>query len=93
MLFRSLDQTVMLAMVERVSCAHGGRKLIFEGWVWRAFRLLQLATLLRVAVELAPAMLHAGLLLAVSLWTLALLPWCWRLLRWYGSPRPDGRPG
>lgn len=86
--------TVMLAMVERVSCAHGGRKLTFEGWVWRAFRLLQLATLARVGAELAAAPSRsAWLLLAASLWLLALSPWCWRLLCWYGAPRPDGRPG
>lgn len=86
--------SVMLAMVERVSCAHGGRKLTFEGWVWRGFWLLQLATLVRVGAELVPAPLRSvSLLLAVALWSLALLPWCLRLLRWYGSPRPDGRPG
>lgn len=86
--------TIMLAMVERVSCAYGGRKLAFEGWVWSAFWLLQLATLMRVASELAFMPLPAvALLLAASLWLLAWLPWCLRLLRWYGSPRPDGRPG
>ncbi len=86
--------TVMFAMVERVSCAYGGRKLDFEGWVWRGFWLLQAATLARLVAELAPVPLRGALLLlAVALWTLALLPWCWRLLRWYGSPRPDGRPG
>lgn len=86
--------TVMLAMVERLSCAYGGRKLMFEGWIWRGFWLLQMATLARVGAELAAASLRSGLLLlAISLWAMALLPWCWRLLRWYGSPRPDGRPG
>ena len=85
--------TVMLAMVERVSCGHGGHKLTFAGRVWWAFWLLQAATLARVSTELRPVWLPAGLLLAVSLWLLALLPWCLRLLRWYGSPRPDGRPG
>ncbi len=86
--------TVMLAMVERVSCAYGGRKLTFEGWVWIGFWLLQAATLARVGAELVPTPLRSdGLLLAALLWALALLPWCWRLLRWYGSPRPDGRPG
>ena len=86
--------TVMLAMVERVSCAYGGRKLTFQGWVWRGFWLLQAATLVRIWAELAAAPWRSALLLfAISLWVLALLPWCWRLLCWYGSPRLDGRPG
>lgn len=86
--------SVMLAMVERVSCAYSGRKLTFEGWVWRAFWLLQAATLARVGAELAPvAQRSHWLLLVAALWALALLPWCWHLLRWFGSPRPDGRPG
>lgn len=86
--------TVMLAMVERVSCAYGGRKLTFEGRVWFAFWLLQAATLVRVAAELvATPWRSAWLLLAATLWILSLSPWCWQLLRWYGSQRPDCRPG
>jgi len=86
--------SLMLAMVTRVSCGHGGRALVADGWVWGAFWLLQLATGLRVWAALADAEQTQWLtLLALCAWTAAVLPWALRLLRWYGQPRADGRPG
>jgi len=86
--------SLLMAMVTRVSCDHGGRALVADGWVWALFWLLQLATLLRVVADLTEPrfMLHLTVAAAL-LWLLAVLPWALRLLRWYGRPRLDGRPG
>jgi len=49
---------------------------------------------LRVVSGLVDLRYLQGLTLAAALlWTLALLPWALRMLRWYGLPRIDGRPG
>ena len=44
--------SLMLAMVTRVSCGHGGRALVADRLVWTLFWVLQLATVVRLA-ELA----------------------------------------
>ena len=81
-------------MVTRVSCGHSGRLLVADRLVWSLFWLLQLATVLRVVSDLVDLRYLLGLTLAAALlWTLALLPWALRMLRWYGLPRIDGRPG
>lgn len=86
--------SLMLAMVTRVACGHGGRALVADRLSWSAFLLLQLATLLRIAAAVAPPAWVGGLTAATAgLWLLAVGPWGLRLLRWYGQPRPDGRPG
>jgi len=86
--------SLLLAMVTRVSCGHSGRTLVADRLVWGLFWLLQLATVLRVVADLADLRYLLGLTLAAALlWTLALLPWALRMLRWYGLPRVDGRPG
>ena len=86
--------SLMLAMVTRVACGHGGRALVADRLSWSAFLLLQLATLLRIAAAVAPPAGVGGLTAATAgLWLLAVGPWGLRLLRWYGQPRPDGRPG
>jgi len=86
--------SLLLAMVTRVSCGHGGRVLVADRLVWTLFLVLQAATLTRVAAAVLGPEHHAVLTLAaVSLWVLAMVPWGWRLLRWYGRPRPDGQPG
>lgn len=86
--------SLLLAMVTRVSCGHSGRILVADRLVWSLFWLLQLATVLRVVSDLVDLRYLLGLTLAAALlWTLALLPWALRMLRWYGLPRVDGRPG
>lgn len=86
--------SLMLAMVTRVACGHGGRALVADRLSWSAILLLQLATLLRIAAAVAPPAWVGGLTAATAgLWLLAVGPWGLRLLRWYGQPRPDGRPG
>lgn len=88
--------SLMLAMVTRVSCGHGGRALVADRIVWSLFCLLQLATLLRIAATLPvwPAGALPWLLLAsTSVWLITMGVWGGRLARWYGRLRPDGRPG
>ena len=88
--------SLMLAMVTRVSCGHGGRALVADRIVWSLFCLLQLATLLRIAATLPglPAGVLPWLLLAsASVWLITMGVWGGRLARWYGRLRPDGRPG
>lgn len=86
--------SLMVAMVTRVSCGHGGRSLVADRLAWSAFLLLQAATVLRIAAALAPPAWMGPLTLAVAaLWLAVVAPWALRLLRWYGQPRPDGRPG
>ncbi|RYY81318.1 MAG: NnrS family protein [Comamonadaceae bacterium] len=85
--------SLLLAMVTRVSCGHGGRALVADDALWALFWLLQAATVLRLAATLpqgpAPALLAA----AGSLWGAVALAWALRLGGWYGRPRADGRPG
>ncbi len=86
--------SLMLAMVTRVSCGHGGRSLVADRLAWSAFLLLQAATVLRIAAAVAPPAWMGTLTLTVAaLWLAVVAPWALRLLRWYGQPRPDGRPG
>lgn len=86
--------SLLLAMVTRVSCGHGGRVLVADGFIWFAFLVLQLATWLRVAAAIMHNEYHALLtVLAAFCWLVATAPWAIRLFRWYGKPRTDGRPG
>ncbi|TSE27995.1 NnrS protein [Tepidimonas thermarum] len=84
--------SILYAMVTRVSCGHGGRKLLADEATWWGFWVLQGSVVLRVGSAMWPDE-AVGLLLAVSTWCAALIPWGMRLLSWYGRPRPDGRPG
>ena len=84
---------LMLAMVSRVSCGHGGRPLVADGLLWSLFWLLQGAVLLRLAAALWPAGGAALLPWAALLWAVVVLAWGLRMGRWYGRPRADGRPG
>ncbi len=85
--------SLMLAMVTRVSCGHGGRPLVADGLVWLLFCLLQLATLLRLAAAVGGGTSVILTVAAASAWALVVLPWSWHLLNWWGRPRRDGRPG
>lgn len=86
--------SLLLAMVTRVSCGHGGRALIADRLVWTLFLTLQVATLVRVAAAVLGSTYYSALtVLAALLWAVAVVPWAIRLICWYGQPRPDGRPG
>lgn len=84
--------SLMLAMVTRVSCGHGGRPLVADGLVWWLFCLLQVATLLRLAASASGGSVILTLAAAAT-WALCMLPWAGHLLSWWGRPRRDGRPG
>ncbi|MDO5086077.1 MAG: NnrS family protein [Comamonadaceae bacterium] len=76
--------SLMLAMVTRVSCGHGGRKLVADNLVWALFWLLQ------ASVGSAPFWV---LPLAALLWAGVMTVWSIRYANWYGRPRADGQPG
>lgn len=84
--------SILYAMVTRVSCGHGGRKLLADNATWWGFWILQAAVVLRVGSAAWPNE-AVGLVLTILVWLAALGPWGVRLLAWYGQPRPDGRPG
>ncbi len=85
--------SVMIAMVTRVSCGHGGRTLTADNIAWGLFWGLQVAVLLRLAAALWPAASQGLLVLAASAWLLVMGAWAVRYSRWYGRPRVDGKPG
>lgn len=91
-LARAFLGSIMYAMVTRVSCGHGGRKLLADPATWVGFWVLQSAVVARIVAALWPDTL-ALMVGAALLWFAAVLPWGVRLLSWYGRPRPDGRPG
>ncbi len=84
--------SLMLAMVTRVSCGHGGRALVADDLVWALFWALQVTVLLRLAaaVQGAPAWLTP---LAALAWAGVVTVWALRYANWYGRPRADGQPG
>lgn len=84
--------SLMMAMVTRVSCGHGGRHLVADDGVWAFFWLLQAGVLVRVAAAW-PDAAPGWTALAALLWLAATTPWALRLWGWYGRPRADGRPG
>ncbi len=85
--------SLMLAMVTRVSCGHGGRALVADNLIWTLFCLLQLATVLRISGALQSALAGWLLLAAATLWALIMGVWAVRLGGWYGRLRSDGRAG
>ncbi len=84
--------SLMLAMVTRVSCGHGGRSLVADDLVWALFWALQLAVLLRLAAAVQGAPQGLTLLAALA-WAAVVTAWALRYANWYGRPRADGKPG
>lgn len=85
--------SILLAMASRVACGHSGRSLVADAFLWSAFWLLQAAVLARLASALWPAMPPFVLLFAALAWASVATGWALRYGRWFGLPRPDGRPG
>jgi len=83
----------MFAMITRVSSGHGGRKEPADNIAWTLYWVLQTAIALRVIAGLWPAFATALTLAAIYAWCLAMVGWALRYGRWFGKPRPDGRPG
>jgi uncharacterized protein involved in response to NO len=89
--------STLIATATRVSSGHGGRTVAADRVVWSLFWVLQCTVLARVAAAVLAASGSGG---AVSLIAVAAVGWCvvcvaWALRygRWFGTPRPDGRPG
>ena len=85
--------SLMLAMVTRVSCGHGGRALVADRLVWTLFWVLQLATVVRLAASAPWPWSPVLLAVAALLWAGIMAVWGLRLIGWYGRLRADGRPG
>ena len=85
--------SLMVAMVTRVSCGHGGRPLVADNFVWMLFCALQGAVLMRIAAAAPVASARVFTLCAALAWAIVLAAWASRYGSWYGRPRLDGRPG
>lgn len=89
--------STMLAMVTRVSCGQGGRTLVADNFIWRLFWGLQAAIVIRLLAALAMHVdSHWGIALLCTAaigWTAVCWAWSLRQGHWFGTPRPDGRPG
>lgn len=85
--------SLILAMVTRVSCGHGGRTQVADAFTWAAFWGLQAVVVLRLIAQLWPGSSTWLLPAAAVGWLLVMGAWALRLLRWYLRPRLDGRPG
>lgn len=75
--------SLMLAMVTRVSCTHGGQPVVADRWLWWSFLALQPVVALRLLASLVSGP-HVGFTLSVALWGWGLLMalWASRLIRW-----------
>jgi uncharacterized protein involved in response to NO len=83
--------SLMLAMVTRVTCGHGGRAVVADDFLWTLFWLLQAAVLARIAAAAVPSV--SLYLVAAALWAAVVIPWSLRYGNWYGRARADGRAG
>lgn len=91
-LFIGFFGSLLVAMVTRVTQGHSGRPLEFGNAARFAFILIQLTALLRIYAELSPDYL-AWQSAAALLWLCAFLPWVFRSLWIYLTPRADGQDG
>lgn len=85
--------SLLMAMVTRVSCGHGGRTLVADDFVWAVFLALQGVAVTRLVAQLWPAASPWLTPAAAWAWLAVLGVWSVRLIRWYLRPRRDGRPG
>lgn len=89
--------STMLAMVTRVSCGHGGRTLVADDFIWRLFWVLQAAVVVRLLAAVFARVDGVWALALVSAaavgWAGVSCTWALRYGHWFGTPRPDGRPG
>lgn len=85
-----------IGMVSRVSLGHSGRMLMADRLTWYCFLGVVAAALLRIAAELpgvAPTAGHWLTLLSALAWLGCFVPWAWRYLPMFVSPRIDRQPG
>jgi len=87
---------MVIGMVSRVSLGHSGRMLMADRLTWVCFLGMLGAAVLRVAADLPGVANAGGHALSVAsgiVWLACFLPWAWRYLPMYVSPRVDQRPG
>jgi uncharacterized protein involved in response to NO len=83
----------LFAMVTRVSSGHGGRAEPADPPAWTLYWVLQVAVVLRVVAALTVDFSGVLTLFSVCAWCVAMVSWALRYSHWFGTPRPDGRPG
>jgi uncharacterized protein involved in response to NO len=86
--------SMLLGMASRVTLGHSGRSVAADAVMWRAFCMMQAATIMRVVSEL-PALpgTYTLMWLSTLLWLGAFGLWAWRYAPAYWRPREDGKPG
>lgn len=87
---------MVIGMVSRVSLGHSGRMLMADRLTWFCFLGMLGAALLRVVAELPGVPTAAGHALSLGsavVWLSCFVPWAWRYLPMYVSPRIDRQPG
>lgn len=87
---------MVIGMVSRVSLGHSGRTLTADRLTWYCFLGMLATAVLRVAAELPGIAGSAGprlMPLAAIAWLACFIPWAWRYLPMYLSPRVDHNPG
>ncbi|NII11850.1 NnrS family protein [Oleiagrimonas sp. C23AA] len=85
--------SMLLAMVTRVTQGHSGRPLRMGAVAWFGFAVLQGVAVARIVAAVSTDHHSSWLLLAVSGWLLAFLPWVLRSAWIYLTPRVDGCEG
>jgi uncharacterized protein involved in response to NO len=83
--------SLMLAMVTRVSAAHGGLPVAADHFAWALFWLLQTATVLRIAASWPGAAMQPLLTAAALVWTGLVLAWGVRYGSGYGRSAATAR--
>jgi uncharacterized protein involved in response to NO len=83
--------SLMLAMVTRVSAAHGGLPVAADHFAWALFWLLQSAAVLRIAATWPGAPTQSLLTAAALAWAGLVLAWGVRYGSGYGRPAPAAR--
>jgi uncharacterized protein involved in response to NO len=86
---------MVIGMVSRVSLGHSGRMLTADRLTWVCFLGMLAAALLRVGAELPgvpPAAGHGLSLVSTAVWLACFIPWAWRYLPLYLSPRVGQQP-
>lgn len=86
--------SMLIGMASRVTMGHSGRPVAADAAMWRAFCLIQIAAILRVAGELpgVPGSYHVMWVSSLA-WLAAFALWAKRYAPAFWRPRADGRAG
>jgi uncharacterized protein involved in response to NO len=87
---------MVIGMVSRVSLGHSGRMLMADWLTWLCYLGMLAAALARLAADLPGVSTAVGHTLSVAsalVWLACFVPWAWRYLPMYVSPRVDRQAG